>query len=93
MKTIMSIISSIISGILAAAVVVAIAASAFLYMHGFGISAKDGIYKDYTSAYGYVTYRYGNLTFDDIMMFEEIGDSTLSLAVYGYFPSSTEIRG
>lgn len=93
MKTIMSVIGGIITGILTAAVIIAIAASAFLYMHGFGISAKDGIYKDYTSTYGYVTYRYGNLTFDDIMMFEVIGDNTLSLAVYGYFPSSTEIKG
>lgn len=93
MKTIMSIIGGIITGILTVAVIIAIAASAFLYMHGFGVSAKDGIYKDYTSTYGYVTYRYGNLTFDDIMMFEAIGDNTLALAVYGYFPSSTEIKG
>lgn len=93
MKTNKNIIGMIISWILIAVAMATIMVGTALYMLGFGISIKDGIYKDYMSTYGYVTYRYGNLTFDDILMFEEIGDDTLSLAVYGYFPSSTEIRG
>ncbi len=40
MKTIMSIMGSIISGILAAVVCVGIAASAFLYMLGFGFRQR-----------------------------------------------------
>lgn len=93
MKTIMNVIGGIISGILTAAVIIAIAVSAILYVHGFGISVKDGIYKECTSTYDLFTYRYTNLAFDDIVMFEAANDNAILLAAYGYHPSSVEIRG
>ena len=93
MKTNKNIIGKIISWILIAAVMATIMVGAALYMLGFGISIKDGVYKECTSTYDLFTYRYTNLTFDDIVMFEAANDNAILLAAYGYYPSSVEIRG
>ena len=92
MKTNKNIIGKIISWILTAAVMTTIMVGAALYMLGFGISIKDGVYKECTSTYDLFTYRYTNLTFDDIVMFEAANDNAILLAAYGYHPSSVEIR-
>lgn len=93
MKTNKNIIGKIVSWILTAAVMATIMVGAALYMLGFGISIKDGVYKECTSTYDLFTYRYTNLTFDDIVMFEAANDNAILLAAYGYHPSSVEIRG
>lgn len=58
MKTNKNIIGKIISWILIAAVMATIMVGAALYMLGFGISIKDGVYKECTSTYDLFTYRY-----------------------------------
>lgn len=93
MKTNKNIIRMIISWILMAAVMATIMVCTALYMLGFGISIKDGIYKECASTYDLFTYRYTNLTFDDVIMFEAANDNAILLAEYGYYPSSVEIRG
>lgn len=93
MKTNKNIIGKIISWILTAAFMATIMVGTALYMLGFGISIKDGVYKECASTYNLFTYRYTNLTFDDIVMFEAANDNAILLAAYGYHPSSVEIRG
>ncbi len=93
MKTNKNIIGKIISWILIAIAMTTIMVGAALYMLGFGISIKDGVYKECASTYDLFTYRYTNLTFDDIVMFEAANDNAILLAAYGYHPSSVEIRG